>query len=95
MTTPIVGVEPEPQDVAAEAAGHLEDVTDPLERYHRATAAQVHHEATARALQHERDRALAALNADGVSYEKLAALIPGLTRSGVQKAVERGRQRWF
>ncbi|RMI39731.1 hypothetical protein [Streptomyces triticirhizae] len=92
MTLPATGHEPEPQDVATEAASYLEGAADPLERYHRATAGQVHHEAVARALQVERDRALAALNADGMSYERLAAIVPGMTRSGIQKAVERGRR---
>lgn len=92
MTTPTTGYEAEPSDVAAEVASHLDDITDPLERYHRATAAQAHHQAVVAELQRERDKALAELNADGASYEKLTTLVPGLTRSGVQKAVERGRQ---
>ncbi|MEU9495890.1 hypothetical protein AB0D73_29435 [Streptomyces sp. NPDC048215] len=92
MSLPTTGFEPEPSDVAAEVASHLADVTDPLERYHRATAAQAHHQAVVAELQQERDKALARLNADGVSYEKLTQLVPGLTRSGVQKAVERGRR---
>lgn len=92
MTSPTTGYEAEPSDVAAEVASHLEDITDPLERYHRATAAQAHHQAVTAALQQERDKALAELNAGGASYEKLTTLVPGLTRSGVQKAVERGRR---
>ncbi|MFF9003713.1 hypothetical protein ACF1GW_39110 [Streptomyces achromogenes] len=92
MSMPTTGYEAEPSDVAAEVASHLEDITDPLERYHRATAAQVHHKAVAAALQQERDKALAELNADGASYDKLTTLVPGLSRPGVQKAVERGRR---
>ncbi|CQR59206.1 hypothetical protein [Streptomyces leeuwenhoekii] len=92
MTTPTTGYEAEPSDVAAEVASHLDDITDPLERYHRATAAQAHHQAVASKLQQERDKALAQLNADGASYEKLTSLVPGMTRSGIQKAVERGRR---
>ncbi|MFD7868121.1 hypothetical protein [Streptomyces sp. NPDC059783] len=92
MTLPTTGFEPEPSDVAAEVASYLADVTDPLERYHRATAAQAHHQAVLSALQQERDRSLARLNADGLSYEKLADLVPGLSRAGVQKSVERGRR---
>ncbi|KMS78318.1 hypothetical protein ACH49_16685 [Streptomyces leeuwenhoekii] len=92
MTTPTTGYEPEPSDVAAEVASHLDDITDPLERYHRATAAQAHHQAVVAGLQQERDKALAQLNADGASYEKLTVLAPGMTRSGIQKAVERGRR---
>ncbi|MER6684611.1 hypothetical protein [Streptomyces olivaceoviridis] len=92
MTTPTTGYEAEPSDVAAEVASHLDDITDPLERYHRATAAQVHHKAVVAAFQQERDKALAQLNADGHSYEKLTSLAPGTTRPGIQKAVERGRK---
>ncbi|MEV8544389.1 hypothetical protein [Streptomyces sp. NPDC051572] len=98
MTTPTTGYEAEPTDVAAEVAAHLDDITDPLERYHRATAAQAHHQAVAAAFQAERDKALAALNTpdeDGwrLTYERLAKEVTvGLTRSGVQKAVERGRE---
>ncbi|GHI98144.1 hypothetical protein TPA0906_00100 [Streptomyces olivaceus] len=98
MTTPTTGYEAEPTDVAAEVATHLDDITDPVERYHRATAAQAHHQAVAAALQTERDKALATLNApspDGqrLTYEQIAQQVTvGLTRAGVQKAVERGRR---
>ncbi|WP_416520055.1 hypothetical protein [Streptomyces achromogenes] len=92
MTMPTTGYEAESSDVAAEVASHLEDITDPLERYHRATAAQAHHKAVAAAFQKERDKALAEMNADGHSYEKLTTLVPGTTRPGIQKAVERGRK---
>ena len=100
MTTPTTGYEAEPSDVAAEVAAHIDDITDPLERYHRATAAQAHHQAVVAALQAERDKALAALNTpdpdqDGwrLTYEQIAQRVTvGLTRSGVQKAVERGRE---
>lgn len=92
MTTPTTGYEAEQADVTAEVASHLDDITDPLERYHRATAAQAHHEAVVAALQAARDKALAQLNADGLSYERIRETVTvGLTRSGVQKAVERGR----
>jgi hypothetical protein len=96
MTTPTTGFEAEPKDVATEVANHLNDITDPSERYSRATAGQAHHEAVARALQTERDIALAQLNAPALgpgklSYEVLAVRT-GLSRSGVQNAVERGRQ---
>lgn len=89
------GYEAEPTDVAAEVDAHLADITDPWDRYVRATSAQAHHDAVSVALQRERDKALAALNAGGtdtprLSYERLAATT-GMTRSGVQKAVERGR----
>lgn len=94
MTTP-GGYEPERADVAAEVEGHLAEIIDPWDRYVRATAAQAHHEAVAAALQRERDTALAALNAgyEGqprLSYEALSERT-ALTRSGVQKAVERAR----
>ncbi|MFJ4880016.1 hypothetical protein ACIP93_33080 [Streptomyces sp. NPDC088745] len=98
MTTPTTGYEAEPTDVAAEVDGHLADITDPLERYHRATAAQAHHQAVAVALQAERDKALALLNAPDenghrLTYQQLAERVTvGLTQSGVQKAVERGRE---
>lgn len=96
MTTPTTGYEAEPVDVTAEVEGHLVDITDPWDRYVRATAAQAHHEAVIAALQRERDWALAALNsgqgeAPRLSYEALAERT-NLTRSGVQKAVERGRR---
>ncbi|MFI5987326.1 hypothetical protein ACIBEA_41455 [Streptomyces sp. NPDC051555] len=97
-TTPTLGFEPEPADIAAEVEGHLGNVTDPLERYNRATAAQAHHEAVVRALQGERDMALAAMNAGtgsapGLSYAEIQHHVTvGLSRSGVQKAVERGRR---
>lgn len=90
MTTPTTGYEPEPGDVAAAVADWIGDTHDPSELYSRATAGQAHHEAVAAALQRARDRALACLNADGLSYEKLTELT-SLSRSGVQKAVERGR----
>lgn len=93
---PTTGYEPEPSDVAAEVEGHLSEITDPWDRYVRATTAQAHHEAVSAALQRERDKALAALNAgyEGqrrMSYEELASLT-ALSRAGVQKAVERGRR---
>lgn len=96
MSIPTTGYEPEPADVTAEVSSHLDQITDPWDRYVRATAAQAHHEAVSAALQRERDRALAALNAgyEGqprLSYEALAERT-ALTRSGVQKAVERGRR---
>lgn len=76
-------------------ASYLDDITDPWERYVRATAGQAHHDAVAAALQKERDKALAALNTgpkgERLSYEALADRT-ALTRSGVQKAVERGRR---
>lgn len=96
MTTPTIGFEAEPADVATEVANHLNDITDPWERYLRATAAQAHHEAVAQSLQAERDKALAMLNdkalgSNRLSYEALAART-GLSRSGAQNAVERGRR---
>lgn len=96
MTNPTTGFEAEPGDVATEVANHLNDITDPWERYVRATAAQAHHEAVAKALQTERDKTLAALNDPALgrarlSYEALADRT-ALTRSGVQNAVERGRR---
>lgn len=95
MRTPTVGYEAEPSDVATEVTNWLGDITDPSERYARATSAQAHHEAVVTAMQRERDKVLAALNAgsdeeEGLSYEKLTEMT-GLTRAGVQKAVERGR----
>ncbi|MBL1120738.1 hypothetical protein JK364_52045 [Streptomyces sp. 110] len=98
MTTPTTGYEAEPTDVAAEVATHLDDITDPTERYHRATAAQAHHQAVVAALQTERDKALAALNTpdeDGrrLTYQQISKQVTvDLTPSGVQKAVERGRR---
>jgi len=98
MTTPTTGYEAEPTDVAAEVDAYLDDITDPLERYHRATAAQAHHQAVVAALQKERDKALAALNTpdeDGwrLTYQQISEQVTaGLTVSGVQKAVERGRR---
>ncbi|MER6611575.1 hypothetical protein ABT282_38455 [Streptomyces sp. NPDC000927] len=96
MTTDAApGFEAEPQFVAAEVANCLDGITDPWERYVRATAGQAHHDAVAAALQKERDKALAALNTgtkdERLSYEALADRT-ALTRSGVQKAVERGRR---
>lgn len=82
-------------DVAAEVEAHLEGIADPWGRYLAAGAEQARHEAAAAALQRVRDKALAALNAglDGAprhTYERLAEMT-GLSRSGAQKAVERGR----
>lgn len=98
MTTPTTGYQAEPGDIAAEVADHLAGITDPLELYHRATTAQTHHQAVAAALQTERDKALALLNTpnpDGhrLTYADLAEQVAvGITPSGVQKAVERGRR---
>ncbi|MEU9413069.1 hypothetical protein AB0E08_46250 [Streptomyces sp. NPDC048281] len=98
MTAPTGGHKAELADVLAEVTGHLDGITDPRERYHRATAAQAHHQAVAAALQTERDMALADINAPGpdgqrLTYEQIAQQVTvGLTRAGVQKAVERGRK---
>lgn len=89
ITTP--GYEAEPADVAADVANWIDGISDPSELYARSTAGQAHHEAVAAALQRARDRALAELNAGGLSYEKLTELTR-LSRAGVQKAVERGRR---
>lgn len=64
--------------------------TDIWDRYTRAATAYNHHTVKAAEAQCERDKAMAELNAAGVSYQKLADRT-GLTRAGVQKAVERGR----
>ena len=90
--TDTFGYEAEPSDVAAEISGLLDDITDPLEVYHRATAAQAHHEAVAAALTDERRRACAAMwdNGNGLSYARIADLI-GTSRSRAQQLVERGR----
>ncbi|RNF86762.1 hypothetical protein [Streptomyces botrytidirepellens] len=90
-----VGYEPEPTDVAAEVAAILEEITDPIELYERATAAQVHHQAVVEALSLFRSRCLAGLNTPGVdgtksSFEQISGYT-GLTRGGVQKLVQRGR----
>lgn len=92
MTNPTTGFEAEPTDVA----NHLDGITDPWERYVRATSAQAHFDAASRLAQTERDKALAALNdpalgKDKLSYEALADRT-GLSRAGVQNAVERGRR---
>lgn len=93
MTTPdTLGYEPEPTDVAAEIEGVLGDITDPMERYHRATAAQVHHEAVSAALADERARVCAAWwdGGNGLTFAKIGELI-GASRSRAQQLVERGR----
>lgn len=89
MSTDTNGYEAEPSDVAAEIAW-LDDITDPLERYHRATAAQAHHEAVVAALARKREYAVSEMHQDGLSYGKLADLI-GTSRGLVQKLVERAR----
>jgi len=98
MTTPTIGYEPEPTDVAAEVDAYLGDIRDPQERYHRATAAQAHHQAVVAAFQVERDKALATLNTPDkngwrLTYQQISEQVTiGLSVSGVQKAVERGRR---
>lgn len=86
-----LGYEAEPTNVAAEVASILADITDPLERYQRATSAQVHHMAVADALAAERAAALKALNDDGLSYAKIADVTLIGTRGRVQQLVERAR----
>lgn len=93
MTAPdTLGYEPEPTDVAAEIEGVLGDITDPEERYHRATAAQVHHEAVSAALADERAWVCAAWwdGGNGLPFAKIGELI-GASRSRAQQLVERGR----
>lgn len=87
-----LGYEPEPTDVAAEIEGVLGDITDPMERYHRATAAQAHHDAVSAALADERARICAALwdGGQGQSYAQIGEVI-GRSRSKAQQLVERGR----
>ena len=82
----------DPRDVATEIENILSNITTPLERYHRATAAQTHHEAVAAALTDERSRACAAMwdGGSGLSYARIADLI-GTSRSRAQQLVERGR----
>lgn len=87
-----LGYEPEPTDVAAEIENAIGDITDPEERYHRATAAQVHHEAVSTALADERARICAEWwdGGNGLTYAKIGELI-GASRSRAQQLVERGR----
>lgn len=88
-----LGYEAEPTDVAAEVDGILADITDPLERYQRATAAQVHHVAVADALAAERAAALKALNDSGLSYQQIADVTLIGTRGRVQQLVEKASRR--
>ncbi|MER7126731.1 hypothetical protein [Micrococcus luteus] len=87
-----LGYEAEPTDVTAEMDGILADITDPLERYHRATAAQAHYDAVSAALAVERARVCADLwdGGKGLSYDKIGKLI-GASRARAQQLVERGR----
>lgn len=87
-----IGYEAEPTDVAAEVEGILSDFADPLERYHRATAAQVHHQAVVAALADERACIAAALSAGGMSYAAIAEALSLGSRSRAQQLVERGRR---
>lgn len=94
MTSPTTnGYEADPANVAAELGDTLGDITDPAERYHRATAAQAHHDAVSAALADERARICAAWwdGGNGLTYAKIADLI-GTSRSRAQQLVERGRQ---
>jgi hypothetical protein len=87
------GYEAEPTDVAAEVSGILGDLADPVERYHRATAAQVHHQAVVDALAAERAKVAAELwdGGNGLSFTKIAdALLLG-SKARAQQLVERGR----
>lgn len=84
------GYEAEPTDVAAEIAW-LDEFTDPLERYTRATAAQAHHEAVVAALGREREKAAAQMHTEGASFAAIGRMI-GMTRAWAQKLVERGRK---
>ncbi|MBZ3916681.1 hypothetical protein [Streptomyces acidiscabies] len=97
MSTDITttGYEPELHDVAAEVASVLEEITDPTEMYARATAAQVHHQAVVSALALVRSRCMAEFNtpdADGnkYSFDRIGDFT-GVSASGVQKLVVRGR----
>lgn len=86
-----LGYEAEPTDVAAEVDGILADIADPLERYQRATAAQVHHQAVARALADERAQALKEMNDAGLSYQQIADVTLIGTRGRAQQLVEKAR----
>jgi DNA-directed RNA polymerase specialized sigma24 family protein len=85
--------EAEPTDAAAMVA-HLADFDDPAELYARASAEQALLKAAAQHATGHKARALALLWRDGMSYAQIAEL-PWVaeSRSGVQRLVERGRDR--
>lgn len=91
MTEQTLGYEAEPQDVDTVVSAYLDGITDPLERYHRATSAQAHHLAVVAALADERARAAYTMWKSGLSYGKLAELGLG-TRGRAQQLVERGQE---
>lgn len=91
MSSETAGYEAEPADVAAETAW-LEEFTDPLERYHRATADQAHHEAVIAELARVREQAVARMHGDGLPLRKIAELV-GTSPGRVQELIRRDRQR--
>lgn len=88
---PPLGFEAEPGDAHALVA-HLDDVTDTLELYARASADQVLFAAAANEAAAYRARACARLHAEGLSYAKIAELTGLGTRARAQQLVERGRR---
>lgn len=84
--------EAEPADVDAIVTAELGDFTDPLERYHRAGAAEALHSAAAHRFALERARALAAMKAGGMSYRQIADVTLIGTRGRAQQLVEKARR---
>ena len=84
--------EAEPSDVAAVVAGELGDITDPLERYHRAGAAQALHAAVSDAFALERASAVLAMHEEGgLSFQDIADVTLIGTKGRVQQLVEKAR----
>ena len=84
--------EAEPTDVDAIVSSELSDFTDPLERYHRAGAAEALHSAAAHRFALERARTLAEMNDAGMSYQQIADVTLIGTRGRVQQLVEKARK---
>lgn len=86
------GYEAEPTDVDALVDNELCDATDPLERYHRAGAAEALYRETANRFAQQRALAVLALHDSGLSYQQIADVTLIGTRARVQQLVERARK---
>lgn len=73
------------------AVADIAAVTDPVQRYAQATAAQARHEAVCSRLAALRAAAMAAMAADGLSMEEIARRT-GLSPSQARQLVDRGQR---
>lgn len=83
--------EAEKADIEAIVAAELSDIADPLERYHRAGAAQALHSAVSDAFALERAKAMLGMKDAGMSLQAIADVTLIGTRGRVQQLIKKAR----